>query len=102
MPCLEELNRLQRALRVREKKLVPLRRGRRRVALGRCEGARRVGGGEVKLVQREQHGLRQIERAVVGSRDRDDSVGAVQCFVGQSVVLPAEQERSSPLGRRVR
>ena len=60
-------------------------RGCRRCVTPRWgEGARRVGRRQVKLVRAEENSLGQVQRAVIGGRDRDDQVGPVQRPVGVS------------------
>ena len=85
------------------KKLLELLvRCRRRVLARRRDRAGRVGGGEVQLVEPDQSRLREIERRVIGRRDGDGPVHAIENLIRQTTILAPEDERDRPVGARVK
>lgn len=97
MARFEELHRLERRLYVVEHQLVVRRESGRRIALGRPDDSRCIRSGHVQLVEGQQHGLRQVQRAVLGGRNSHHKMGTVHGLVGQSTVLPPEQQRDTSL-----
>ena len=65
--------------------------GRRCLARAR-KRARGITRGEVQLVERDQHRLREVQRGVRRGRDRDGGVNAIEDLVRQPAVLAAEHE----------
>ena len=73
----------------------------RSVLARRSHGAGRVGRGEMKLVHRDQRGLREVERGVVRRRNRHCGVHAVEDVVRKAAVLAAEHDCDRTFGREV-
>ena len=96
---LEELDRVERLMHLGEVAL-ELVCGRRRGLLPRTgQLARRVAGGEVQLVQRDEHRLGEVERRVGGGRNRDRRMHAIEDLVRKSAVLAPEDDGDAPIGR---
>ena len=91
---LEEIDRVETALRITEELLVVLGGCRGSVLARRGESPGSVGGREMQLVERDQDCLRQIEGSMLRGWDGDDDVGAVEDLVRKSLVLPPEQKRN--------
>jgi len=90
---LEKLNGVERALGVCKQLFVFFRCRRGRILAWWSERPGRVGSGEMQLIERDQHRLREIERSVIRRRYSDHQVRSIEYLVRQPLVLPAEQER---------
>ena len=93
VPRLEELDRDQRALHVGEEALELLAGGRRGILPRGAPLASMRGRGSTQLVHGDERGLREVQRRVVGGRDRDDDVRAIERLVVEPAILTSEEHR---------
>ena len=87
---LEEFHRPQRSFGVTEEKLELLAGGRRCIATRPLHFGQHMPGLE-QLVEGDGRRLGQIHRAMIlGCRNRDDPMTAIEVSIGQTIVFPAE------------
>src|SRR3989441_1600492 len=92
---LEEIDRAERRLDIREQPLQVVHRRRRTLAARRLERPLLVAARQRQLVQHEHHGVCQVERRIRGARGNGDhAVATVERRVGQPLVFPPEEQRN--------